>query len=269
MKVFKFHQFVRIERGPVNSLVADFLKGDIFQVSNEDLDKFENREYEESKDFIEQLKSEQLIIETEKNRWIPELNFEIEKDKEKLDEKPIRIITLEIDKGVDIRAVYDYLSPVSNKIQKIFFYGKNNINVVSGVFTSVHIIKKDKKFESCMLLTRVSEDFLKVREDDYRFKMLFNSCWGGRIAVTSDGKLRPCIYSKIVLGDIKDKCSEKIIDEYQKYWKITKDKVAICKDCELKYVCFDCREISFRETGDLYGFNPYCKYDPYKGKWSK
>jgi len=269
MKVFKFHQFIRVERGPVNSLVADLLKGDIFQVSNEYIDKFNNRDYEEIKDFIEQLKSEQLIIETEKHRWIPELNLEIEKDKGKLDEKPIKIITLEIDEGVDIRAVYEYLSPISIKVHKIFFYGKNNINVVSEVFPGVHIIRKDKKFESCMLLTVITDDFLKVNEDEYRLKMHFNSCWNGRIAVTSDGKFRPCIYSTIVLGDIKNNCSEKIIDEYQKYWRITKDKVVICKDCELKYVCFDCREISFRETSDLYGSNPYCKYDPYKGKWSK
>jgi radical SAM protein with 4Fe4S-binding SPASM domain len=269
MKVFKFHQFVRVERGPVNSLLADLLKGDIFQVSNEEIDKFEKREYDDIKDFIEQLKSEQLVIETEKNRWIPELKLEIDKDKENLDGKPIRIITLEIEEGVDIHAFYDFLSPISTKINKIFFYGKNNTSEVSKFFPGVPIILKDKKFESCMLLAGVTEDFLKVKEDDYRFKMHFNSCWGGRIAVTSDGKLRPCIYSTIVLGDIKEKCREKIIDEYYKYWRITKDKVAICKDCELKYVCFDCREISLRETGDLYGNNPYCKYDPYKGKWSK
>jgi MoaA/NifB/PqqE/SkfB family radical SAM enzyme len=40
------------------------------------------------------------------------------------------------------------------------------------------------------------------------------------------------------------------------------------KGCELKYVCFDCREIASRKNNDLLAANPYCLYDPYTGVWS-
>lgn len=51
------------------------------------------------------------------------------------------------------------------------------------------------------------------------------------------------------------------------YWNITKEEVEVCKECELKYVCFDCREISLRAQGDLYAPNPYCLYIPEEGRW--
>ncbi len=266
MNVYKFHQFVRVERGPVNALVIDFLKGDIFQVPKEYIDKFENRDYNAVPEFMEMVKTEQLVIETQENRWIPVLNLELDLDKENKKEidKPIKIVTLEIEEGVDLHEVSRWFSTLNAKISRIFYYGQKE---PGEIFPGVPVFKKEKNFEACRLLVRVTGDFSKVKEMDYRLKINFNSCWCGKIAITADGKFRPCIYSTMVLGDLKEEDKKKILDQYRGYWKITKRQVAVCKDCELKYICFDCREISFRETGDLYGFNPYCRYDPYKGDW--
>ncbi|MCP5108716.1 MAG: grasp-with-spasm system SPASM domain peptide maturase, partial [bacterium] len=77
-----------------------------------------------------------------------------------------------------------------------------------------------------------------------------------------------CIYSNIVIGDIMSEDTGEILEKLQTYWHITKDKVEKCKDCELRYVCFDCREIPSRKSGDLYSVNPICKYDPYNGTWN-
>ena len=94
----------------------------------------------------------------------------------------------------------------------------------------------------------------------------YNSCWGRKIVITKDGKLKPYIHSEIILGELGGSGISYIFEELIKYRDITKDKVKICKDCELRYVCFDCREIAMRESnGDLYATNPHCKYDPYRG----
>ena len=101
----------------------------------------------------------------------------------------------------------------------------------------------------------------------YYFNMRFNSCWGKKIAVTKDGKVRPCIYSEIIIADLKRSQLRDIIEASKRYWDITKDKIDRCKDCELRFVCFDCREIPHRATNNLYAANPYCFYDPYQGIW--
>ena len=51
------------------------------------------------------------------------------------------------------------------------------------------------------------------------------------------------------------------------YWMLTKEKVTKCKDCELRYICFDCRETARKYKNYLYATNPNCSYNPYSGKW--
>ena len=83
-----------------------------------------------------------------------------------------------------------------------------------------------------------------------------------------DGTARPCIQSQIILGRIFTGDVNMIVEKAREYWKLTKDKVEKCKDCELRYVCFDCREIAMREGRKISSTNPYCRYDPYTGNWS-
>ena len=53
-------------------------------------------------------------------------------------------------------------------------------------------------------------------------------------------------------------------------WELTKDKVLVCKDCEYRYACFDCRPLA---ADSNYGMNysnapaPRCTYNPYTGEW--
>ena len=263
MKVYKFHQFIRIEKGPINSAVIDLLKGDIFQVPNDYIEKFENRQYEEIKDFIETLVSGKMVLNVDEKCWIPVLNLNTEKDKNE-EGKQIKKITLEIEDGVDLDIIKEKLDSISMQIAKIWYYGKKNHDQD---FRGIPIIRKEKDFEACQTVTCVKDDFLNASEIEYRLNMVYNSCWIGKIAITSDENFRPCIYSQIVLGNLREDSIEAIFREAKKYWMINKDKVEICRDCELKYLCFDCREISFRLTNDLYGCNPNCNYDPYQGTW--
>ena len=76
--------------------------------------------------------------------------------------------------------------------------------------------------------------------------MNLNSCWGHKIAITKDSILRPCIYSGINLGKLDTIKFNQLIDSIKIYWDLTKDHIDKCKDCELRYVCFDCREIARR-----------------------
>jgi len=49
---------------------------------------------------------------------------------------------------------------------------------------------------------------------------------------------------------------------------ITKDQINICKDCEYRYFCTDCR--AYKEDPDDNFSKPLkCGYDPYQGQWEK
>jgi radical SAM protein with 4Fe4S-binding SPASM domain len=56
------------------------------------------------------------------------------------------------------------------------------------------------------------------------------------------------------------------VPDFKKYWSITKDQINVCKDCEFRYICTDCRAYTTNIDND-YSKPLKCSYDPYKGKW--
>ena len=151
-------------------------------------------------------------------------------------------------------------------IKRLNYYGPPGEKLnIPGI--AINYLEKD--FSKCMALLKVDGNFEKIEENQYALNKIYNSCWGRKVAITEEGKVRPCIYSTIVIGDIFDDDISEIMTKAKKYWLITKDKVEKCRDCEMKYVCFDCREIPLRKNNSLYAANPYCKYDPYKGLWEE
>lgn len=263
-KVKKFHQFIRVEKGPVNTAVIDLLKGNVYQVSNEIIDKFEAESYEDIAEFMKSALEEELLIEIDSRNWIPSSELTIEANDEDGESEGIRI-ELHVEEGVELDAVLEKFGCFYTS--KIFFYGRN---IPENLPARPKIEKKEKNFQKCMELSCVNGSFKRINQSCYYFNKVYNSCWGKRIAITGDGKIRPCIYSEICIGDFDALSIDRLFEKMKEYWEITKDKIEKCKECELRHICFDCREIANRQLGvGLFATNPYCKYDPYKGTWSE
>jgi radical SAM protein with 4Fe4S-binding SPASM domain len=72
------------------------------------------------------------------------------------------------------------------------------------------------------------------------------------------------------IGELKTESLSEIVasEQCQSMWGITLDDISECRECELRFACYDCRAAAFLLTGDLYRRNPLCLYDPIKGEWS-
>ncbi|NMB91389.1 radical SAM protein [candidate division WWE3 bacterium] len=104
----------------------------------------------------------------------------------------------------------------------------------------------------------------------------FNSCLKGKITITEFGDYLPCIFSRsIVLGNSRESRLSDLVNQsnVQSIWKNTKDDVLVCKDCEYRYCCDDCRALSYSSCGEKIGFKsapfPNCTYNPYTGEWAQ
>ncbi len=254
MKVKTFHQFVVLERGPVNTAVINFLTGDVFQVENHLVEKLEKGQYDEISYFLDFLEKEDLIFEVNQGEWIPGIHFEEPKEDEDFQ--------LEIEEGVDLALLYEQFKGF--KVSRVIYTGKT---LPEELPDFPEFVRQDGDFAYCMNLTSIDGNFKKINERFYGFNKHFNSCWGKKIAVTKDGRIRPCIFSQVIIGDLGDRNIGDIVEKAKVYWTITKDKVEKCKDCELKYTCFDCRVIASEKGGHGLAANPLCKYDPYTGTW--
>ncbi len=103
-----------------------------------------------------------------------------------------------------------------------------------------------------------------------------HSCLLGKIAITDTGDVLPCIFSRnLVVGNIQESLLKDVVtgQKLEVVWKSTKDNVLVCRDCEYRYVCFDCRPLSEgvnRGRGEyLSAPYPRCTYNPYTGEWAK
>ncbi|MCX6582273.1 MAG: hypothetical protein NT166_19040 [Candidatus Aminicenantes bacterium] len=263
--VKKFHQFIHVEKGPVNCAVIDLLKSNVYHVENEIVEKLEKGADREIPGFIKAAEEEELIMDIDPNHWIPELKL----DPEPGEEDNETGMELHLDEGLDV--YLDTLLKVFKhySIYKIVYYGRETPQTRQ---YREKLVFKKKDFQVCEKMACMDGDFQQITAASYLFNRRYNSCWGTKIAVTGDRKIRPCIFSEVIVGDLADLVNgeldaDDLIEKMKEYWTLAKDKVKTCKDCELRHACFDCREIARRRNNDLLAANPYCLYDPYKGTW--
>lgn len=260
-KTKRFHQFVKIQRGPVNALISDLLTGNLYHVAAEVIDKFESGDFSKIEDFLHFAQEENLIIEINPTHWIPEIKIaetDTKKDTGDLS------LELHVEEGLDLNEILEAFQGYS--ISKVYFYGENPPVCE---FKEIKIEKKQKNFNRCKELASVHGEFRKTKQSVINFNKNFNSCWGLSIAITADGIIRPCIYSRIEIGFAAEHLNdiENLLEKMIPYWTFTKNKVDQCKDCEFNLICFDCREHALRKSNSISARNPLCKYNPYTGEW--
>ncbi len=69
-------------------------------------------------------------------------------------------------------------------------------------------------------------------------------------------------------GNIRDTKLEDVArdPEFQKLWFIHKDLIDVCRDCEFRHVCTDCRAY-LKNPEDIYSQPAKCGYNPYIALW--
>jgi SPASM domain peptide maturase of grasp-with-spasm system len=82
----------------------------------------------------------------------------------------------------------------------------------------------------------------------------------GTISNTFTGE---CTDHRVSQSDLKEVVEA---PSFQRLWNVSKDSIAVCRDCEFRYMCSDSR-IPDQEQGGLWRFESECAYNPYLAKW--
>lgn len=112
--------------------------------------------------------------------------------------------------------------------------------------------------------------FLTMNQEVYMDALRSNSYFKRKIFIDDQGRIsddganwsRPNIPSKLP-NAIKMHLSS---DDEPDIWNICKDDIAICHDCELRYMCIDQRLPSTCVSGGRH-YTTECTYNPYIAKW--
>jgi SPASM domain peptide maturase of grasp-with-spasm system len=135
----------------------------------------------------------------------------------------------------------------------------------------VNFSNKNLKLSSCGIvdLKYFNTNLPKVLES-----LNHNSCLNKKISIDKDGNIKNCPAMSQSFGNIKDTTLGEALNhvDFKKYWKITKDVIEVCKDCEFRHICTDCRaytELTYFD-GDIDLSKPLkCGYSPYTGQWEE
>lgn len=115
----------------------------------------------------------------------------------------------------------------------------------------------------------INQDSLDYSSLDVHNKLKTrNGCLDRKITIDRFGNVKNCPSMQNNYGNIKDISIKEVIKkkEFQKYWFIHKDEINICKVCEFRYNCTDCRAF-LQDPNDIYSKPLKCGYDPYSMKW--
>jgi radical SAM protein with 4Fe4S-binding SPASM domain len=90
------------------------------------------------------------------------------------------------------------------------------------------------------------------------------NCFSTHLYIGCDMEVYPCpMERRISHGNLKTNKIKNLLK--QNILNFSKDNINVCRDCEYRYFCIDCRPDSI--TGNIYEKPWYCTYDPYSGQW--
>lgn len=168
---------------------------------------------------------------------------------------------------IDALIVYNRLRSI------VVFYSseKPELDFKSNSFI-IHFVKGVLTDNRCC--GYISRDYFILNRLSYNEGKSFNSCLNKKISIDTNGNIKNCPSMPESYGNIKNTTLEEAINKpgFKKYWNVTKDQIDVCKDCEFRYVCTDCRAYTertvFKEDLDL--SKPLkCGYNPYTNEWAE
>lgn len=190
-------------------------------------------------------------------------------------------ITDILDKTRNLRFKYIHLI-IKHNASVAEFYGTLSMNYPAIGLVTIHsapVVKEIKLgtqrfyefipqvIESELCCGRVSSSGFTVTSDHFFESANFNTCLNKKISIDKNGYIRNCPSMKQHYGKFPDNSMLDIAfsKEFTNIWNIHKDKIKVCKDCQFRYICTDCRAY----LDDNYDKPKYCKYDPYLDTWEK
>lgn len=148
-----------------------------------------------------------------------------------------------------------------SKFQKIVFHSveeKHNIKELKNIF---YTTEKIEDHTSCGQVGY----FNFSKNSNHVLKSInFNSCLYKKIGIDTKGNIKNCPSLSQIAGTVFD---SKIESHTFTTSTIKKDNIEVCKDCEFRNICTDCR--AFTDSKSRPNARPSgCDYNPYIAKWS-
>ncbi|SHI45549.1 grasp-with-spasm system SPASM domain peptide maturase [Flavobacterium terrae] len=134
--------------------------------------------------------------------------------------------------------------------------------------TYISYVKKElKSFNFCGV---VDQGYFSTKMLHFTESQNHNTCLNRKISIDKDGNIKNCPSMKEIFGNIKEVSLEEVLNQtnFKRYWSISKNQIEVCKDCEFRHICTDCRAYT-ENPEDQYSKPLKCGYNPYTNVWEE
>jgi SPASM domain peptide maturase of grasp-with-spasm system len=131
-----------------------------------------------------------------------------------------------------------------------------------------HLIWSETVVDSADCCGKIHPEYFVSHMETFTEAQQHNTCLNRKISIDVDGEVRNCPAFPVSYGNVSEISLHSVVArrEFRELWEINKDQIDVCRDCEFRYVCTDCRAF-ISEPNDLYSKPSKCSYDPYTATW--
>jgi SPASM domain peptide maturase of grasp-with-spasm system len=142
---------------------------------------------------------------------------------------------------------------------------KDSIEVINNT-----IILTNQIIDSNAHCGAVSELYFVNNISTFTESQHHNTCLNRKISIDVEGNIKNCPSMAQSFGNIRDTTLQEALEhpDFKKYWNVKKDEIAVCKDCEFRHICTDCRAY-LENPEDMYSKPLKCGYNPYTAEWEE
>ena len=169
-----------------------------------------------------------------------------------------------IEKYAALSRIFIYSSEKNEKTDFIK-YSKRNVPLLMG---NVYYVSSELNSECCGVITQDNLSF--GDQGMHNLLKSYNGCLYKKLTIDRFGNIKNCPSMQKNCGNILKQDISSVIktEEFKKYWIIKKDDIEICKDCEFRYNCTDCRAFLV-DPNNIKSKPLKCGYNPYTNVWEE
>ena len=179
----------------------------------------------------------------------------------------LRVLSVEIllnnFANIDLSSLGEFLL----KYPRIQYVGIGNVAFnVENITDKLHTFSEPIDFNcGC---GKISIDFFTINIECFTESQCHNTCLNHKICIDAEGNIKNCPVMAKSYGNIKDTTLEEAINKpgFKDLWYICKDQIDVCKDCEFRHLCTDCRAF-IKDPENIYSQPAKCTYNPYICLW--
>lgn len=149
----------------------------------------------------------------------------------------------------------------------VIIFGCEDKYIQSKYRQRVKFIEGNYKASGCGLICK---KHFSVSVSFYNESQHYNTCLNRKVFIDKNGDVKNCPALATIFGNVKTMALKAVVSksDFQELGQIRKEKIKVCRDCEYRNICSDCRAF-LEDPLDRYSKPLKCGYNPYTNEWKE